>query len=231
MSVSNYTPNKCKYSYSRLKDVVYLIPEEHFKKIRIDNGVAYVSGLTANALKLEGHGIEFNEETSLDERYKFQKTLKLSVNGIPDFVFYRWVEMDPSSNYICEYGNKYAKEVMQEKHEDSFNGYYFVIETIEGIFYMVNIDFPSKATYTYNLSKDVNKTDFTFTSLSNYPCLELVGFTPPDEDEYCYYYHLSGPESLRMLEKQKALFKADTKKVISTETFKDIQYLGETLSF
>lgn len=230
MSVSNYTPGKCKYNYSRLKDVVYLIPEEHLKKIRIDNGVAYVSGLTADTLKLEGYGIEFNEETSLDERYKFQKTLKLSVNGIPDFVIYRWVELDPTNNYICDMGDKYAKEILQEKHEYTFNGYYFVLETIDGTFYMVNVDFPSKATYVYNLSKNVNKTDFTFTSLSNYPCLELVGFEP-DREEYCHNYLISGPESLRMLERQKTLFKTDSKKVISTEAFKEIDYIGETLSF
>ena len=39
--------------------------------------------------------------------------------------------------------------------------YYAIIETIDGTFYMINVDFPSKVTHTYNLSANQNQTEQT----------------------------------------------------------------------
>ena len=85
MSVTNYTPQtdgaRCKYSYNKLKKVLYLVSKQHTKDIHIDNGDAYIEDLTELPLRINGFNIQFNEESSLDERYKFTKTVTLSMHG------------------------------------------------------------------------------------------------------------------------------------------------------
>ncbi|MBR2558618.1 MAG: hypothetical protein IKE95_09690 [Methanobrevibacter sp.] len=234
MAVSNYlakTQYGCRYNYSKLKDVIYLVSEEHLKKVYIDNGEAYISGLTESPLKIEGFNIEFKEETSLDERYKFQKTLTMSAKGIPNITLYRWANIDPNIDYWCEYGNKYYKEALQQNDVNVYQGYYLILETIDGTFYMINVDFPSKATYTYNLSNNTDRTDFSFTSLSNFPALELKNFTPPDYGDFCNDYNINGIKELRMLENQKVVFAENTESIVSTEAFKTIEYIGDSCMF
>ena len=84
MSVSNYTPNSenaCRYNYSKLKNVIYIVSKNHLKNVHIDNGEAYIDGLTELPMRLNGFNISFNEEASLDERYKFRKTITLGMHG------------------------------------------------------------------------------------------------------------------------------------------------------
>ena len=71
MSVSNYSGSPCSYSYTKLKNILYLVNEQYSKDIEIDDGEAYIEGETP-VKKIEGFNIKFNEQTSLDERYKFQ---------------------------------------------------------------------------------------------------------------------------------------------------------------
>lgn len=88
MAVTDYlqkTSGTCRYSYSKLKDVLYLVSSEHLKDVQIDNGEAYISGLTELPLRINGFNIQLTEETSLDERYKFQKTLTLSMHGYVNY--------------------------------------------------------------------------------------------------------------------------------------------------
>ena len=202
MSVSNYlakTSNGCSYHYNKLKNEIYLVSEEHLKKIYIDNGSAYISGLTESPLKIEGFNISFKEETSLDERYKFQKTLTISVSGYATF-------------------------------EDFNDKYYAIIKTEDGTFYMINVDFPSKVTHTYNLSKNVNQTDFTLSSVSNFPALKLNNFSSSDSVS-CKNYKINGVDGLRMLESAKVEFAEYLDVVYATEYFKNVEYLGDSLTF
>lgn len=83
MSVSNYTPEKA-YKYSKLKNVMYLVSASHVKNIHIDNGEAYIDDLSETPTRIKGFNIQFTEEETLDERYKFGKTVTLSVNGYAD---------------------------------------------------------------------------------------------------------------------------------------------------
>lgn len=83
MSVSNYTPDKA-YKYSKLKNVLYLVSSEHVKSIHIDNGEAYIDDLSETPTRIKGYNIQFTEEEALDERYKFGKTITISVNGYAD---------------------------------------------------------------------------------------------------------------------------------------------------
>ena len=193
------TENGCKYSYNKLKDVVYLVSAEHVKDVQIDNGEAYISGLTELPLRINGFNIQFNEETSLDERYRFQKTITLSMNG---YVNYR-----------------------------IFGGrYYAILEAEDGTYFMVNVDFPSRITHTFNLSKDVNQTDFTFSSLSNFPTLKLNAEFEA-VSPVCLGFRVNGIQSLQLIEKEKARLDTENRTVISTEPFKDIEFLGDSCSF
>ncbi len=81
MSVTNYTPDGCRYSIGKLVNAVYLVSENALKDIRIDNGDAYINSISESPIKLDCYGINLSEEESLDERYKFIHTLKFSVNG------------------------------------------------------------------------------------------------------------------------------------------------------
>ena len=81
MSVSHYIPNTCTYSILSLKKVVYLVPSSN-KKIYVDGGDCHIENLDDSAiLQINGFNISLNEETSLDERYEFHKTVNLSMHG------------------------------------------------------------------------------------------------------------------------------------------------------
>ena len=202
MAVSDYlqkSSGTCRYSYSKLKDVLYLVSYEHLKDVQIDNGEAYISGLTELPLRINGFNIQFNEETSLDERYKFQKTLTLSMHGYVNYKIF---------------GGRY----------------YAIIEDVEGTFYMINVDFPSRITHTFNLAKDTNQTDFTFSSLSNFPTLKLNAEFEA-VSPVCLGLNVYGIEKLQLIEKEKARLDTVNKTVISTEDFKTIEFLGNSCSF
>lgn len=202
MAVSDYlqkSSSTCSYSYSKLKDVLYLVSYEHLKDVQIDNGEAYISGLTELPLRINGFNIQFKEESSLDERYKFQKTLTLSMHGYVNYKIF---------------GGRY----------------YAIIEDVEGTFYMINVDFPSRITHTFNLSKDTNQTDFTFSSLSNFPTLKLNAEFEA-VSPVCLGLNVYGIEKLQLIEKEKARLDTVNKTVISTEDFKTIEFLGNSCSF
>ena len=199
--VTNYNNEKCKYTFSKLKKVIYLVSKEHVKDISIDNGEAFISGLTELPLRLNGFDIKFTEEESLDERYLFQKTVTLSMHG-----------------YVNH-------NIFSEK-------YYVILEDMEGTYWMVNVDFPSRMTYTFNLSKDTYQTDFTLSSYSNFPTLRLladfVAVSPP-----CIGLNTYGVKGLRLIQYGHATINTKTK-VLSTfgdVSFKDIDYLGNSCTF
>ena len=189
----------CRYSYNKLKPVLYLVSEEHLKDVIIDNGEAYISGLTELPLRINGFNIQFNEETSLDERYKFQKTLTLSMHGYVNYKIF---------------GGRY----------------YAIVESMDGTYFMINVDFPSRITHTFNLSKDTNQTDFTFASLSNFPTLKLNAEFEAVEP-VCLGLRVHGIDTLELLEREKAVLDTENKRVISTEDFKKVEFLGDSCTF
>ncbi len=197
--VSNYTIDKCKYIRSKLKDVLYLVSYEHAKNVHVDGDEVYIDELTELPLRINGFNIQFNEETSLDERYKFQKTLTLSMHGYVNYKIF---------------GGRY----------------YAIVEDIEGLFYMINVDFPSRITHTFNLSKDTNQTDFTFSSLSNFPTMKLNAEFEAVEP-VCLGLNVYGIDKLELIEFEKARLDTVNKTVVSTEDFKTVEFLGNSCSF
>lgn len=81
--VENYNIANCKYNYSKLKDVVYLFDEDHTKLVQ-DGALCSVEELSQTPLQLNVKNVELSEQSSLDERYKFDKTLTFSLNGFYD---------------------------------------------------------------------------------------------------------------------------------------------------
>ena len=80
MSITNYTPSYCEYKRSKLMDVVYLLTEEDYNKVTLANGAAYNLDDTT-PIALSCYSVEFTEEETLDERYRFAKTLKFTMKG------------------------------------------------------------------------------------------------------------------------------------------------------
>ena len=201
MAVTEYKPNSslCKYTYSKLKDVIYLVSKSHVKDITIDNGEAYISGLTELPLRLNGFNIALQEESSLDERYKFTKSVTLSMHG-----------------YV-------SSSIFDDR-------YYVILESQDGTFWMVNVDFPAKLTYTFNLANNTYQTDFTLSSTSNFPTLKLnanfEAVSPP-----CLGLNVYGVDSLRLNEKDNAALDTVDKIVYTYgKEFVNAEYLGNSCS-
>ena len=81
MSVTNYTPDQCRYLLSKLENIVYLVSEDALKDIKIDNGSAYVTSIDESPLSIKCYNLKLTEDETLDERYKFAHTVTFSVNG------------------------------------------------------------------------------------------------------------------------------------------------------
>ena len=201
MAVTEYKPNSslCKYTYSKLKDVIYLVSKSHVKDITIDSGEAYIEDLTELPLRLNGFNIALQEESALDERYKFTKSVTLSMHG-----------------YV-------SSSIFNDR-------YYVILESQDGTFWMVNVDFPAKLTYTFNLANNTYQTDFTLSSVSNFPTLKLnanfEAVSPP-----CIGLNVYGIDSLRLNEKDNASLDTVNKVVYTYgKEFVDVEYLGNSCS-
>ena len=89
MSVSTYKNNECRYNIDKLEKVVYLINEDDFRNIRIDNGEAYVDSISATPLSLAVYNISLTDTDELDERYKFTHTLTFSMRGYANYKYFK----------------------------------------------------------------------------------------------------------------------------------------------
>ena len=81
--ITDYKPSNCKYAYNRFKDVVYLFDENHTKLI-YDGAECKIEELSQTPLQLNVRDVQLKETSSLDERYKFDKTLTFSFDGYYD---------------------------------------------------------------------------------------------------------------------------------------------------
>lgn len=168
--VSEYIDNICRYSLSKLENVVYLVDEEAVKSINIDNGAAYISSVSQEPIAIKCYNLKLTENESLDERYKFTHTVTFSVHG---------------------YANK-----------DNFQDrYYVIVKDMDGTYWMLNPLFPCKVGYTYNLGYQEDHTDFTLSTVSNHPVLEVKGLDLSNTFE-CRGYNIGGVDKLWLNEKR-----------------------------
>lgn len=89
MSVSTYKNNECRYNIDKLEKVVYLISEDDFRNIHIDNGEAYVDSISATPLSLAVYNISLTDTDEFDERYKFTHTLTFSMRGYANYKYFQ----------------------------------------------------------------------------------------------------------------------------------------------
>lgn len=81
-------------------------------------------------------------------------------------------------------------------NKDNFDGrYYAIVKDEEGTYWLINPLFPCKVTYTYNLGYQEDHTDFTLSTVSNHPVLELKNFSAAKTSE-CKRYTLGGIDKL-----------------------------------
>lgn len=80
MSVSNYIPDK-KYKIGKLKDHIFLFEKNKVGSMSIDKGNAFVSNIDGQYICLNGYNVSLSEESSINERYKFSKTVQISTLG------------------------------------------------------------------------------------------------------------------------------------------------------
>ena len=205
MSVTQYEI-PCAYDLLKLKDTVFFLSKNSLKTITIDNGEAYATFVNQSPQppspnRLKGFNVKLTETESLDERYKFTKQLTMSITGhLTD------------SRFLMD------------------DDYYIVVQTEDGTYYLVNVDFPSKMTYTYNLSNGQNQTDFTFTSNSNHPTLKL-NWNPVTWNT-CQTYQVFGIDGLKLLEKDYTTIDAEQGVInlFDGHEFKDVDFLKNTIS-
>ena len=112
--------------------------------------------------------------------------------------------------------------------------YYALVQVKDGAIYVVNVDFPSKVTYTYNLSENVDQTDFTFSSQSNFPSLKWSGGVSYKPNT-CKWYRLNGIKSLELIEKNyAAIEKTDDEVIVYTyggKRFSIVDFNEDSCSF
>ena len=139
--VDNYN-RECGYLIPNLKKHILIFDDSILRYIDVDNGIDKAEILNQPTL-LTGFSISYNEETSLDERYKFTKQLNISVND----------KVDVESLFNGKY--------------------YVVVEDLNENHYLLNPDFKLRYAYTYTLQEGINQTDITLQTDSNFPLLKI----------------------------------------------------------
>lgn len=78
--IINYIPDMCGYGLNNLKKVIHIFSESA-NVIHIDNGEAYVASGITDLQTISATSVSFEETTAYDDRFKFQKTVTVTVNG------------------------------------------------------------------------------------------------------------------------------------------------------
>ena len=205
MSVTNYK-NYNGYILDKLDNIVYLLPNNS-ARIVIDDGEAYINWI--DDAPIEPLKVRcFNPQlTETDELDE------------------RYAFTHTLTFSVNEYANI-----------NDFRGrYYCVVKTIDGDYWLVNPEFPSKCTYIYTLSATENKTDFTFATVSNHPVLRIRNFDSvvSSHDVFeCkgYQIKLNNTTPLLLNEKLFSLRKDDIV-YYTNDGYKEIEFNKNSLTF
>lgn len=205
MSVSNYKNYNGGYILDKLDNIVYLLPH-NMVKIVIDDGEAYV---------------QLDDEPIVPLMVKCFNPQLTETDELDE----RYAFTHTLTFSINEYANV-----------NDFRGrYYCVVKTIDGDYWLVNPEFPSKCTYIYTLSATENKTDFTFATVSNHPVLRIRNFDSvvSSHDVFeCkgYQIKLNNTTPLLLNEKLFSLRKDDIV-YYTNDGYKEIEFNKNSLTF
>lgn len=113
MSVSNYIPDK-KYKIGKLKDHIFLFEKNRVGSMSIDKGNAFVSNIDGKYICLNGYNVSLSEESSINERYKFSKTVQISTLGylhLKDLNEYYYIVVENREGTLFVVNPDFAAEV------------------------------------------------------------------------------------------------------------------------
>lgn len=148
----------CKYNNLKLKDCVYLVASAHTNDIDLNDDNNHYN------LSLNGNVIKM-------EAKNVTLTEEVSLDG--RYAFERTVEFT-----LVGYAND--STIGQRR--------YVVVETEDGVRFMVNIDFKAEISYDFTLNDSTYATRFTFHTFSNFPLLEISNsFTATTYNQSCGY--------------------------------------------
>lgn len=109
-------------------------------------------------------------------------------------------------------------------NKDNFDGrYYAIVKDEEGTYWLINPLFPCKVTYTYNLGYQEDHTDFTLSTVSNHPVLELKNFSAAKTSE-CKSYTLGGIDKLWLNERKYSRHVDNLVKYTNNGGFKEVDF-------
>lgn len=116
-----------------------------------------------------------------------------------------------------------------KSYEDLQGLYYVLVQDVEGTIWLMNPQFPSKVTYTYTLDSSQSHTDFTLSTISNYPTLRVKNLDLKNIKE-CDGYVINGVDSL-MLNESKYSAREGSKVAYTNDGFKTVGFLKDSCTF
>ena len=111
-------------------------------------------------------------------------------------------------------------------YEDFGGRYYVIVKSVDNVYWLVNPLFPCKVTYTYTLDSSGSHTDFTLSTVSNFPLLRIVDISLPQPSYECKYTK-DKFDKLHINETQYSLY-TDNNVKYTNDSFKDIVYIKNT---
>lgn len=113
-------------------------------------------------------------------------------------------------------------------HTDFLGRYYAIVKSVDGEYWLVNPMFPSKVTYTYTIDSAGSHTDFTFSTISNFPTMHIHGMDKTKTYD-CGYKHCT-LKSLKLNDTKYSLHQG-SHVTYTNNGFKDIYFNKKSCSF
>ena len=137
---------------------------------------------------------------------------------------------DESLDERYQFNHKLQFTVQGYMNVDDFEGkYYVILKDVNNTYWLMNPMFPCKVTYTYTIGAEENHTDFTFSTISNFPLLKVIDFTT-NYTKPCNGYSLCGIDILALNERDYSKIEGDTV-TYSNDGFKDVVFLKNSCVF
>lgn len=137
---------------------------------------------------------------------------------------------DESLDERYQFNHKLQFTVQGYMNVDDFEGkYYVILKDVNNTYWLMNPMFPCKVTYTYTIGAEENHTDFTFSTISNFPLLKVNDFTT-NYTKPCNGYNLCGIDILALNERNYSKIEGDTV-TYSNDGFKDVVFLKNSCIF
>lgn len=185
MAVKQNNNTQCRYEISQLEDKIFLIEASSNVSIQVNEwenaysnsfpnawtNVHYYGNGNGNVYEIKGYNLSINEESELDNRYLYNHSINMSVNGY-------LTHKNLNGRYYVGVRDKHTKQC-----------------------YLINPDFPVKVETTYTLTDNEDYTSINLHTASNMPFMPLNASSFPSYKTIsCEGYKLYGFEYLKAIE-------------------------------